>query len=94
MSALNRIKGILLFQMKGSPIELKKAILKVVNSIDSDLDVEGYTPSSDVTDAFEELDKVLVEMDELANNPAEDDDPILITRTRLPKPEEDSEEEG
>lgn len=80
MSALNNIKGLILSEMKSTNPELKKAITRVINSIDSDLDTEGYKQSSDVDEALDNLDQVLCELDETQTNNDEGD--IVIQRTK------------
>lgn len=81
MSDLNRIKGLILSMMKTTP-EMKKAITKVINAIDSDLDVQGYAPGSDVDLALYELDQALIEYDENINNPKQDDSDIIVNKTK------------
>lgn len=81
MSDLNRIKGLILSMMKTTP-EMKKAITKVINAIDSDLDVQGYVPGSDVDLALYELEQALIEYDESINNPPQDDSDIIVNRTK------------
>lgn len=94
MSELNRVKGLVLSMLKTTP-EMKKAITKVINAIDSDLDVQGYVRGLDVDLAFEELDQALIVYDENINNPPHTDDEadIIITTTkRRPFSVEDSPE--
>lgn len=87
MSALNRVKGIILHEMKGSNQELKRAVTKIINAIDSDLDVEGYVQSSDVDEAFSNLDEVLIKLDEPVKQPDDESDLVFTSRKKITREE-------
>lgn len=92
MSALNRIKGLILREMKGTDVNLKKAITRIINSIDTDLDVEGYVQSSTVDEAFNNLDEVLISQANDNEVQEEDDitDLVISERKRISPSEEDA----
>lgn len=97
MSALNKIKGLLLNELKGTQPEVRKAILRVFNSIDSDLDIGGYEASSEVDESLENLFTVLSEVnydnDEppvLPSNPVSKKEPALKEIDRSDRDEEES----
>ena len=68
----------MLSQMIATHPDLKKAITKVLNSIDSDLDIMGYEQSSDVDDALKELDDVLSTID--ISSTGDDSDLVIKTK--------------
>lgn len=51
--------------MRASDPKLKAAIGNVLNAIDSDLEIEGYNPSSEALDALDKLDKVIIDLDSI-----------------------------
>lgn len=60
---LRSLRNIVFLEMRNSDPRLKAAIGNVLNQVDSDLEVEGYIPSSDVVETLEVLDKVIIELD-------------------------------
>ena len=63
MSALNQIKAIVLRGLKSEQSEeLKAATINVFSAIDQDLDDVDYEPSTNVDEAINELDRVLIEI--------------------------------
>lgn len=61
MTALAGIKGLVISNLNVDS-RVKKALLDLINAIDSDLEVHGYQQSSDVDIAEVNLDKALVEV--------------------------------
>lgn len=62
MSALIHVKGLLLSEMKHTHPDIKKAILNLINAIDSDLDIHGYEHGSHIDKRIIELDRAICEV--------------------------------
>lgn len=61
MSALTNLKSFVLRAASNEEPELKEALLDLFLAIDSDLE-DGYVPSTDVDEAIENLDRVLIKL--------------------------------
>lgn len=91
MSALLHIKNLLIAHLDPkTPIELKSAMMGVLNSIDSDLDEYGYVTTDETDEAIEELDRVLVGEDETESEETVGD--IVMERPRVKVPDDDTDE--
>lgn len=86
MSIMSSLRNIIFLEMRNSDPKLKAAIGKSLNAIDSDMEIEGYVPSSDVEQALEELDKVILYLDQ--DIPIEVDEPVSFNISNRPQPEE------
>lgn len=95
MSIIQQVKGLVISNLE-APKELKEVLLKFLNELDSDLDVGGYVPSSDVDRAILELDAVLVTLDDDQVEPnitevKEDDEDLSAFQGREISTDDDTE---
>lgn len=94
MSKLAELKGyIFAIIPEDTKTELRSSLLDCMNAIDSDLDEQGYQHSSDVDEAFEELERVITgeaAEDDIIN---EDEDEIELTPNDEDEFDSDSDEE-
>jgi hypothetical protein len=94
MSVIMDIKGLILSNFKGEP-KIKSALLNVLNELDNDLNVGGYEPSSDVDKSIDELDKALIDLDEIESiveNEEEEEEDVGYKEKEISDDENDNEE--
>lgn len=81
MSALLQVKNLLVAHLKeDTDPKLKRAMLNVLNEIDSDLDEYGYETTESTDEAIEHLDNVLIGVGEEED---EIEDEIVLERSRV-----------
>lgn len=92
MSALLQVKNLLVAHLdpKTDP-DLKRAMLNVLNSIDSDLDEYGYETSDSTDEAIEYLDAVLIGQAEEEEESLPDEVVLERSRERVGDLTEDEE---
>lgn len=81
MSVINPIRNIILTELRYSNKELREGLVNVLNAIDNDLNIEGYSPSEDVENAILSLDNILISQDTLPI-PEEKEETIILDNKR------------
>lgn len=85
MSSMVQFKN-LVISHSTLPKELRVAVTNLMNAIDTDLDIQGYVQSSDVDDAINDLDKALIDFDNLITDAKEEDAIVIQRNTRNDPP--------
>jgi hypothetical protein len=81
MSVITEVKNVILANLK-CEVELKKSIGNFLNTLNTDLDVGGYEPSSEMDEAVEDLNATLLKLDTTETPDEKEESDLVLTKRK------------